>query len=207
MSAIFPIPTLNGKIVRLAPLSLSHVDALVEAANEDRSTYGFTEVPKSRAEMHEYVVNLLEQYQHGLTIPFAQIDASTGSAIGATRYLTLRYEAERPFPFAVEIGGTWLGASSQRTRVNSEAKLLLLDYAFSTWHVVRVDFKTDARNERSRSAIQRLGAIYEGVLRKSQASMVPGEESLFRDSAYFSILDTDWPSVQVELTTRVNWRR
>jgi len=177
-------------------MSLDHVDALVEAANEDRSAYGFTQVPSSREEMAAYVVNLLEQHHNDLTIPFVQIDVASGRVIGATRYLGIRWEGARPLPFAVEIGGTWLAASLQRTRVNTEAKLLLLDFAFSTWHVARVDFKTDARNDRSRAAILRLGAVFEGVLRKSQSSMVPGEESLFRDSAFFSILDTEWPSVQ-----------
>jgi RimJ/RimL family protein N-acetyltransferase len=149
--------------------------------------------------MTDYVANLLEQHQNDLTIPFVQIDVARNCVIGATRYLSIRCEGVRPLPFAIEIGGTWLATSAQRTRVNSEAKLLLLEYAFSTWHVARVDFKTDARNERSRAAILRLGAVFEGVLRNSQSSMVPGEESLFRDSAYFSILDTEWPSVQTAL--------
>jgi len=187
-------------------MSLDHVDALVEAANEDRSTYGYTEVPTSREQMTAYVLGLLEQHQNDLMMPFVQIEASSDTVVGATRYLTIRCEAGRTFPFAVEIGGTWLAASSQRTRINTEAKLLLLDYAFSTWQAVRVDFKTDARNDRSRVAIQRLGAVYEGVLRKSQSSLVSGEELLFRDSAYFSILDTEWPMVQSELRSRIGAR-
>lgn len=199
MSPTYPIPTLNGQFVRLEPMSLEHVDALSEAANENRSTYGFTHVPSSRAEMAAYATNLLEQHQNDLTIPFVQVDVASGRVVGATRYLSIRSEGARALPFAVEIGGTWLAASSQRTSVNTEAKLLLLDYAFSTWVVARVDFKTDARNNRSRAAILRLGAVFEGVLRKSQPSMVPGEESLFRDSAYFSILDVEWPSVHATL--------
>lgn len=185
-------------------MSIDHVDALVEAANEDRSTYNYTQVPSSREEMTAYALDLLEQHENDLTIPFVQIEVSSNIVVGATRYLTIRCEAGRTFPFAVEIGGTWLAASSQRTRINTEAKLLLLDYAFSAWQAVRVDIKTDARNERSRSAIQRLGAVYEGVLRKSQPSLVSGEETLFRDSAYFSILDTEWPIVQSELRSRID---
>ena len=199
MSATYPIPTLNGQFVRLEPMSLDHVEALVEAANDDRSTYGYTEVPSSREEMANYVANLLEQHQNDLTIPFVQVELASGRVSGATRYLSIRCEGTRRLPFAIEIGGTWLAGSSQRTRVNTEAKLLLLDYAFSTWDVARVDFKTDARNNRSRTAILRLGAVFEGVLRKSQSSMVPGEASLFRDTAYFSILDIEWPLVQSTL--------
>jgi RimJ/RimL family protein N-acetyltransferase len=184
-------------------MSFQHVDALVEAANEDRSTYRFTKVPKLRDEMDAYVANLLADYANDVTIPFVQVDVSSDRVIGATRYLTIRCEAGRPFPFAVEIGGTWLAVSSQRTPINTEAKLLLLDFAFSTWHAVRVDFKTDARNERSRTAILRLGAVFEGVLRQSQSSLVPGEELLFRDSAYFSILDSEWPLVEANLRSKV----
>jgi len=206
VAATYPIPTLNGKYVRLAPMSLNHVDALVEAANEDRSTYGYTKVPSSREEMAAYALDLLSQHESDLTVPFVQIDVSSDTVVGVTRYLNFRCKADRSIPFGVEIGGTWLGASSQRTRVNSEAKLLLLDYAFSTWQTVRVDFKTDARNERSRAAILRLGATDEGVLRQFQPSKVSGEESLFRDSAYFSILDTEWPGVQSELKSRIGVR-
>lgn len=106
-------------------------------------------------------------------------------------------------PFAVEVGGTWLAASAQRTAVNTEAKLLLLAHAFDTWGVVRVDLKTDARNERSRAAIERLGARFEGVLRRWQPSQVAGEEDGYRDSAIYSVLDTEWPSVRANLAARL----
>jgi RimJ/RimL family protein N-acetyltransferase len=109
----------------------------------------------------------------------------------------------RPFatPYAVEIGGTWLATSAQRSGINTEAKLLLLDYAFETWHVGRVDLKTDARNDRSRNAILRIGASFEGVLRHWQPSLVEGEEGTLRDSAMFSIVDSEWPSVRERLTS------
>jgi RimJ/RimL family protein N-acetyltransferase len=106
-------------------------------------------------------------------------------------------------PYAVEIGGTWLAASAQRTGVNVEAKLLLLDQAFERWRVGRVDFKTDARNLRSRTAILALGARFEGVLANWQPSQAPGEEAALRDSALYAILATDWPDVRGALVARL----
>jgi RimJ/RimL family protein N-acetyltransferase len=184
-------------------LSLDYVDALVEAAAEDRSTYGFTFVPHVKEDATTYVEHLLIDYENNESVPFVQIDAKTNRVVGSTRFLTIRFTRNRTLPYAVEIGGTWLAASAQRTPINTEAKLLLLDYAFSTWRTVRVDLKTDARNERSRAAMLRLGATFEGVLRQAQPSYVPGEESLFRDTAYFSITESEWPAVREKLVARL----
>ena len=107
-------------------------------------------------------------------------------------------------PYAVEIGGTWLAASAQRTGINIEAKLLLLTHAFDTWSVGRVDFKTDARNERSRGAIAALGATFEGILRNWQPSHAPGEEGRLRDSAMYSITAVEWPAVRSHLNERLD---
>ena len=104
---------------------------------------------------------------------------------------------------AVEIGWTWLAASAQRTGINAEAKLLLLEFAFETMNVARVDIKTDARNERSRRAIVGIGATFEGVLRQWSPSRVPGEEGLMRDSAMFSVIAAEWPRVQAALQARL----
>jgi RimJ/RimL family protein N-acetyltransferase len=117
--------------------------------------------------------------------------------------MTLRRREEDDRPFAAEIGGTWLGAQFQRTGINSEAKLLLLGYAFEVWNVARVDLKSDARNERSRAAILRLGATFEGVLRQWQPSLVVGEEGLYRDTAMFSVTQEEWPGVREHLKTLV----
>jgi RimJ/RimL family protein N-acetyltransferase len=127
----------------------------------------------------------------------------TGRTVGATRYLTIRFRPGERTPFAVEIGGTWLAASAQRTAINSEAKLLLMSYAFDEWGVARVDLKTDARNERSRAAMARIGATFEGVLRQWQPSQVVGEETLLRSSAMFSVLDSEWPVVRQSLKSRL----
>ena len=184
-------PVLDGRLVRLEPLSAAHANEIAAAASEDRATYDYTMVPDGLAGAADYVADLLGARERGETLPFVQRDARSGRLVGATRFLNLRFARESLF--AVEIGGTWLAASAQRSGLNTEAKLLLLDHAFTDWRVARVDFKTDARNERSRAAIARLGATFEGVLRHWQPSVVAGEEGRYRDSAIYSFIDTEWP--------------
>jgi RimJ/RimL family protein N-acetyltransferase len=156
--------------------------------------------------MDEYVGDLLQMWEAGEVVPFAQIEVATDRPVGATRLMTIRAIQGSTNPYAVEIGGTWLAASAQRSGLNTEAKLLLLEYAFGTWNVGRVDLKTDARNDRSRNAILRIGASFEGVLRHWQPSQVAGEENRLRDSAFFSILDTEWPRVREHLRLLSNAR-
>lgn len=201
--SVLTAPRLVGRLVRLEPLTEAHVNGLIAASAEDRATYGHTTVPDGRDATVVYVRALLAAGSTGETIPFAQVRVADGHTVGVTRFLTLRSRPGAPFPYAVEIGGTWLAASAQRTGINSEAKLLLLAHAFEVWKVKRVDFKTDARNERSRAAILALGASFEGVLRSWQPSHVPGEEDGLRDSAMYSILDSEWPAVRRGLTTRL----
>lgn len=193
------VPTLLGQRVRLEPLDARHVDELVSAALEERTTYGFTTVPHDVASMTHHVEGLLRDYTAGLVVCFTQVEIASGRRVGMTRFLTIRSLPGEDVPFAVEIGGTWLARSAQRTGLNTEAKYLLLRHAFEHWRVARVDFKTDNRNERSRAAIERVGANFEGVLRRWQPSLVVGEESLLRDSAIFSIIDTDWPVARARL--------
>jgi RimJ/RimL family protein N-acetyltransferase len=176
---------------------------LASAAGEDRQTYRFTPVQKDLASMNTYVEDLLVDRDAGLIVPFAQVDVSDGRAVGVTRFMTFRFRGDETRPFAVEIGGTWLAASAQRSPVNTEAKLLLLTQAFDVWNVTRVDFKSDARNERSRAAILRIGASFEGVLRRWQPSMVVGEEDLYRDTAMYSVLDSEWPVVRARLQLKL----
>ena len=197
------VPALVGKHVRIEPLTEAHIDGLAAAAAEDRATYGFTLVPNGPTDTAEQVRSLLAAHADGETVPFALVRLADGAVVGATRYLTLRFRSDNEIPFAVEIGGTWLAASAQRSVINTEAKLLLLTYAFETWGVGRVDLKTDARNERSRKAIARIGATFEGVLRGWQPSHVPGEDDALRDSAMFSILAAEWPAVRAQLASRL----
>ncbi len=198
------VPTLTGDRVQLVPIDESHLDGLAAAAAEDRATYGFTTVPEGRDGAASNVNRLLAARDTGELIPFVQVSIAQARAVGVTNYLTLRYRPGVSIPYAVEIGGTWLAASAQRTGINVESKLLLLTYAFEVWKVGRVDLKTDARNERSRDAIAALGATFEAVLRNWQPSHVADEEGQLRDSAIYSIVDTEWPVVRERLLARLS---
>lgn len=195
--------TLEGRSVVLTPLSPNDVDELLEAVSADRSTFSFTLVSATREEMTDEVIRLLAERDSGLGVPFVTRLRSSGRAVGMTRFLNLRSWYGRDAPDAAEIGGTVLAASAQRTVVNTEAKYLMLCHAFDSWEVQRVDFKTDVRNERSRRAIERIGATFEGVLHHWQPSLVAGEEGRARDSAMYSITDAQWPSVSAALLSRL----
>lgn len=188
---------LTGRVVRLEPLEPAHVEALTAAAAEDRSTYGYTWVPADAAEMAEYVATALAEQAAGRHLPFAVRSLATGAVVGSTRFLDIECW-DGPTPTVVEIGSTWLAASAQRSAVNTEAKLLLLTHAFEVWGVVRVTLKTDARNARSRAAIERVGGRFEGVRR----AHMPATDGGVRDTAYFSIVAEEWPDVRAGLVRR-----
>ena len=195
--------TLEGPHARLVPLDFSHADALLIAATENRSTYDFTAVPSDAAQMRSFIEGAHAEAARGVSIPFTTIDARTNRVVGSTRFLTIDRWA--PFfgpplpkdsaPSAVEIGSTWLAGSAQRTRINTDAKRLMLQHAFEQWQVHRVTLKTDARNLRSRNAIKRLGAIEDGVLRAWQLASDGGP----RDTAVYSIIAAEWPEVRARL--------
>jgi len=197
------VPVLAGRVVRLEPLAHHHGAGLLLAADEDRRHYGWTSVPADREACDEYVVAMQREQARGIGVGFAQVRQADDRIVGTTRYLTLRRRPNDVLPYAVEIGGTWLAATAQRTAVNTEAKLLLLTFAFETWGVGRVDFKTDERNERSRAAIGRLGASFEGVLRQWQPSWANGEGGLLRNSAMYSIVADEWTAVKAGLEGRL----
>jgi N-acetyltransferase len=198
--------TLEGTHVRLEPLSHDHVDELVAAANVDRSTYGWTAVPSDRAGMSAYVDALLRDRDSDSAMPFAQRRVADGRAIGCTRLMNLTWWSGHDLPVEVEIGGTWLGADAQRTPLNTEAKLLLLTHAFETWRVHRVAICTDERNERSRRAIERLGAAFEGVLRNHRAQMGDDVDVVGapRNTAVYSIVPAEWPEIRRRLRERLD---
>jgi RimJ/RimL family protein N-acetyltransferase len=199
MSLRLDVPVLCGSLVRLEPLALGHAADLALAAEEDRSSYRFTLVPRA-GDVTEYLAAQLARA--GLT-PFAQVRVRDGRAVGCTSFCTPRTFAERPGLQAIEVGWTWLARSAQGTGINAEAKLLLFGYAFEVLGVARVDLRTDARNERSRRAIANLGARFEGVLRSSSPSRAAGEEGMLRDSAMFSVIAAEWPAVRSALAARV----
>jgi N-acetyltransferase len=202
MSVPLDVPVLHGSSVRLEPLAMRHASDLALAAEEDRSSYAFTMVPRA-AEVERYLAAQLSR--DGLT-PFAQVRVQDGRAVGCTAFWDPRTWPGRHDLRAIEVGWTWLGASAQGTGINVEAKLLLFTYAFETLDVARVDLKTDARNARSRRAIERLGARFEGVLRNWSPSWAPGEEGMLRDSAMFSVIAAEWPTVQTALHAAVRTR-
>ena len=190
---------LEGRTVRLVPLVLDLVPDLVAAASEDRSTYGFTNVPADEVAMTAYVESALAAPdQYG----FATCTATDGRVVGSTRFGSLEWwpSSSRSEPDVAEIGWTWLAASAQRSAVNTEAKLLMLTHAFEVWHVARLQLKTDALNSRSRAAIERIGARFEGVLRRQTPAFGrPGP----RDSAMYSIVPDEWPEVKAGLMARL----
>ena len=203
MSAVLKVPPLNGSIVRLEPLSMTHLDGLTQAASGDRSTFTYMAVPATADEMTTTVHHLLHLRDKGEWAPFVQVRQSDNTIVGATAYLFIRRRSDDELPYAVEIGGTWLSPLAQRTGVNTEAKYLLLRHAFEALGVGRVDIKSDERNVRSRTAIERIGATFEGVLRNWQPSMVVGEERKLRNTAMYAILDHEWSGIKASLEQRM----
>ena len=199
-----PAPVvLAGRHVRLEPLTPAHAPGLGAAGAGDRSTFGLTSVPDDAASAAAYIAALLADAGAGSALPFATL-LPDGEVVGATRFMDLQYwplgdGRAADVPVVAEIGGTWLAPKVQRTAVNTEAKLLMLTHAFEAWRVRRVSLKTDARNARSRSAIERLGARFDGVLRAHS----PAADEGLRDTAFYSVLDTEWPAVRTALTRRL----
>ena len=200
--------SLRGDHVELIPLSPEHAGELAEAAAVDRSTYAYTEVPEGAEGMARYVAKLLAQRDADAAVPFAQRRVADGRLVGCTRYMELRWWWEgSAAPAEVEVGGTWLSGSAQRGPVNTEAKWLLFSHAFERWGVGRVALCTDVRNARSRTAIERIGARFEGILRQHRPSAVEGEAGRLRDSALYALTADDWPGARDALRERLspNW--
>ena len=201
---------LRGDYVRLEPLEQRHLDGLAEAAAVDPSLYRWTPLPQGRDGMSEYVNTAISWREAGTAEPFAIIRLSDGAVVGSTRFWNLERWAwpvgnprhGRTAPDVCEIGHTWLTASAIRTPVNTEAKLLMLAHAFETWEALRVCLHTDARNTRSRAAIERLGAKFEGILRAHRLAA----DFTIRDSARFSIVAAEWPAIRMRLNEFVAGR-
>lgn len=196
---------LVGTTVRLEPLTPAHVAGLVAAATHNRETYGFTPVPDDEVSMHRYVDDALA---NPTQMPFATCTPD-GTVIGSTRFMALewwdgawkRTDVDgSAVPNVAEIGSTWLTHGAQRSAVNTEAKLLMMSHAFEQWGVVRMFLKTDELNQRSRAAIERLGARFEGVIRHHMpAAGRPG----LRNTAQYSIVPEEWPAVRDKLRARL----
>jgi len=195
---------LAGKHIRLETLDHRHVDGLAAASAGDRDLYQWSPVPQDQAEATRYVDTALAWRDAGTAVPFATVRASDDVVIGSTRFFDIERWAwpqghpqhGRQSPDVCEIGYSWLARSAIRSAANTEAKLLMLTYAFETWKVHRVCLHTDVRNQRSRAAIERIGGKFEGILRahRMAADFIP------RDSARYSIIATEWPAVKQRLS-------
>ena len=201
---------LTGKFVRLEPLELRHVDGLVAASSGEKDLYQWSPIPQGKAEAEKYVETAVAWQHDRAAVPYATVRVEDGAVIGSTRFFNLDWwtwpeghaQHGRTTPDGCEIGYTWLAPWAIRTGANTEAKLLMLTFAFEKWNVFRVCFHTDVRNTRSRAAIERIGGKFEGVLRahRMAADFVP------RDSARFSIVADEWPEVKERLIRKRDGR-
>ena len=186
---------LQGRVVRLEPLTSQHLAALCEIGL-DPDIWRWTPMQvRDQDDMREYIETALRGQAEGTVLPFATIDALSGRTIGTTRFGAIDRANRR-----AEIGWTWLGKSWQRTPANTEAKYLMLGHAFGTMGCLRVEFKTDALNEPSRRALLRIGAKEEGTFRKHMITF----SGRLRDSVYYSVLDDEWPEVKRALEEKLS---
>jgi RimJ/RimL family protein N-acetyltransferase len=197
-------PELTGRHIRLEPLQLRHTQGLVAASAGDPELFRMSKVPVGDAEMIGYIEAAQAAREAGQAAPFAVIRLADEAVIGSTRLFDLQWWSwpeghprhRHDGPDTCEIGHTWLTRSAIRTGANTEMKRLMLTLAFETWEVQSVCFHTDARNERSRQALSRIGARYEGILRSHRLAT----DDRPRDSARFAITAADWPAVRAHLT-------
>ena len=182
--------TLEGEAVRLEPLSLDHLPALADIGLDERLWKWTANFVRNANDMEAYVRAALADQEHGVALPFVTVDRTTSRVVGSTRFGNIDRNNRK-----VEIGWTWVSPHWQRTAINTEAKLLMLTHAFEVWDCIRVEFKTDANNNQSRNAIHRIGAVEEGVLRNHMIT----DSGRYRDSVYFSIIDSEWPVAKSRL--------
>ena len=200
---------LEGRYVRLEPLTRAHVKPLFAAATSgSRESFAYTSVAATEAAMSRWVDEALAAHAAAHALPFAVVARADDRVVGSTRFGNVEFwswpagspnQRGEALPDAVEIGWTWYAPDAQRTGINTEAKLLMLTHAFETWRVHCVRLKTDARNERSRNAILRIGARLDGVLRGQTVAA----DGTVRDSAFYSIRDAEWPEVKEHLRSRL----
>lgn len=186
--------TLTGQQVRLEPLSVDHLPALCEVGLDEELWRWTTALVRTSDDMRRYLETALAARAAGNALPFAIVHLPSGRVVGSTRYGNVE-----PVHRRLEIGWSWVAGAWQRTAVNTECKFLLLRHAFEALRCLRVEFKTDALNQRSRAALLRLGAVEEGTLRRHMIT----ESGRVRDTVYFSILDSEWPDVAARLQARL----
>lgn len=196
LSCMFVEPlTLEGWFVRLEPLRKDHLHALCRVGLEPELWRWTVANIAAAADMERYVDTALDEAARGMSLPFVTIDKASDKIVGSTRFGNIDVANRK-----AEIGWTWIHPSWQRTYINTEAKLLMLTQAFERWKCIRVEFKTDALNEKSRNAILRIGGREEGTLRRHMIT----DTGRFRDSVYFSIIDDEWPTVKAALVEKLD---
>ena len=186
--------TLEGTYVRLEPLSMEHLASLTQVGLDAEIWRWMPMFVQSPQDMRTLIEEALAEAEAGTMVPLATIDKATGKPVGSTRYLSIVPAHRR-----LEIGWTWLAPAWQHSAVNTEAKLLMLQHAFERLGALRVEFKTDALNEKSRTALLKIGAIEEGIFRRHM--VMPGGRR--RDSAYYSVIEEEWPRVHQHLVARL----
>jgi N-acetyltransferase len=182
--------TLTGRFVRLEPLTRGHVDALARFAFEPSIWTWMPTVATDRNSLEAWVDEALAGERAGTTLPFATVLVADGLVVGSTRFLNIAARDGR-----MEIGATWIAVPHQRSVVNTEAKYLMLKHAFETLGATRVELKTHSKNEKSRRAIERIGAVFEGIHRKHMLH----QDGSRRDTAWYSIVDDEWETVRAAL--------
>jgi N-acetyltransferase len=187
--------TLEGKHVRLEPLSPAHHAALAEVGLDEELWRWIPAPVRTPEEMRAYIETALREQAAGTALPFSTVERATGRPIGSTRFANIDRANRR-----VEIGWTWIARPWQRTAVNTEAKYLMLRHAFETLGCIRVELKTDSLNQRSRHAILRIGAQEEGTFRNHMIT----SSGRVRHSVYYSIIDSEWPAVKARLLERLS---
>jgi N-acetyltransferase len=187
-------PTLTGGAVRLEPLTLEHHEALCKVALQPELWHWTPSRVLTPEAMRSYIEAALKDRAAGTALPFATVDLQTGTVVGSTRFANIDMANRR-----VEIGSTFIARAWQRTRINTEAKYLMLRYAFEMLGCIRVELKTDSLNAKSRAAILRIGATEEGVLRNH---MIVAEGRI-RHTVYFSIIESEWLGVKASLENRL----
>jgi RimJ/RimL family protein N-acetyltransferase len=198
---------IQGRHVRLEPLEQRHAEGLAAASAEDPSLYQWSPVPQGTAEAAKYIDIALAWRSEGRAAPYAIVRGSDGVVIGSTRFFDLERWAwpqghpmvGRAFPEVCEIGYTWLARSAIRTPANTESKFLMLTQAFEGWQMLRVCLHTDVRNQRSRTAIERIGGKFEGILRAHRMAA----DFIARDSARYSIIAAEWPQAKQRLMEKM----
>jgi RimJ/RimL family protein N-acetyltransferase len=188
---------LEGRHVRLEPLTKAHLTALAQVGLDEELWRWIPTAVRTAEEMAAYIETALQEQERGVSLPFVILEKGTGRAVGSTRYGNIDRTHHR-----VEIGWTWVARDWQRTAINTEAKYLLLRHAFETLGCLRVELKTDSLNEKSRAAILRIGAKEEGIFRNHMIT----ESGRIRHSVYFSIIESEWPAVKARLETMLNSR-